>query len=77
MNDVFKEIKQFFDFENKKYHIDENYDDTLRFRSYGQSYTIRYDQIKSEYIFWNMAYQDIDLLIKAINKQCRGGDGEL
>lgn len=75
--DVFSELKEFFKSENVPCSLDEKYNDTMRFKSYGTIYSIRYDKTKNEFTFCCELYKDIKSLIKAINKKCRGFDGKL
>lgn len=76
MKEKFTEIIKFLESENVKCSFNEEYEDTIKFRSYGSSYSIRYDDKSEGFIFCCQLYQDVSSLIEAMNKKCRGGDGK-
>lgn len=70
------ELLRFLDSENVKYYFDEDYQDTLFFRSYGTRYSIKYLE-DGALAFICEPYEDVKSLIEAIDKKCRGGDGRM
>ncbi|MNH32721.1 hypothetical protein D3C79_931820 [compost metagenome] len=63
--------------EGVKYSTDENYGDTLYFRSYGSRYSVRYDAISAKFAFCSKSYSGAKALMTAIGKECRGFDGKI
>jgi len=68
MNNVEKFLKK----ESINYEIEADMT-TIIFRAYGEHYTIRCEK---SFVFMCKRYTDINLLILAIEKQCKGYDGK-
>lgn len=69
-------LTSFFDSESVRYFFHEKEKDLLQFRSYGQRYDVRLEK-NGVFVFCCETYETVSLLIEAIDKRCRGGDGRL